>query len=190
MNNFPTARYRCIVADPPWPQRTVGHWSDPRHTARPALPYTVMSLAEIAALPVVDIAEEGAHLWLWTTNSHLRDAFDVLEAWGFTYLTTVTWTKPSGFGAWFANTTQHALMGYRGRCVFPLGRYKPTHFRATPGRHSEKPDAFYALVRSISPGPRIDLFNRRRIEGFEGWGDEAPAEWQPRLLLSAEEAAS
>jgi N6-adenosine-specific RNA methylase IME4 len=133
-----------------------------------------MPVEAIKALPVESIAGDQAHLWLWTTNQFLRAAFDVLDAWGFKYLATVTWVKPSGLGAWFANTTQHCLFGYYGKCHFPLARYKPTHFLATPRRHSAKPEEFYNLVRSISPGPRLDMFNRRVLEGFTGWGDESP----------------
>lgn len=140
-----------------------------------SLPYETMSLQEIKELPTSGIADDACHLWLWTTNAFLRDAFDVMAAWGFNYLTTVTWAKPSGLGAWFASTTQHCLFGYYKRCVFPLARYRPTHFLATPKRHSQKPDEFYDLARSISPEPRIDLFNRRLISGFKGWGDESPA---------------
>ena len=181
MSDLPTGSYACIVADPPWPQRLTGGWRA-RHRRARALPYEAMTVAEIAALPVEPLAQEGTHLWLWTTNSHLRDAFTVMEVWGFTYLTTVTWTKPNGLGAYFIHTTQHVLFGYYRTCRFPLGRYKPTHFTAPARRHSEKPDVFYDLVRSISPGPRIDLFNRRVLTGFDGWGDESPMAQQPSLL--------
>lgn len=174
MTEFPEGRFLTIVADPPWPVKMNGTWKR-RHNRAKELPYETMSLDEIKALPVADITAEAAHLWLWTTNGFLRDAFDVMQAWGFKYLTTVTWIKPSGFGPWFASTTQHVLFGYRDKCIFPAGRYKPTHFRASPRRqHSRKPDEFYDLVRAISPEPRIDLFNRRHISGFVGWGDEAP----------------
>lgn len=170
---FPEGKYACIVADPPWPVRVTGAMKG-RHSAARTLPYETMSIGEIADLPVESLAALGAHLWLWTTNGFLRDAFDVMGTWGFRNLTTVTWVKPSGYGPYFASTTQHVLFGYRGKCTFPLGRYKPTHFDAVPRRHSEKPDEFYSLVRSISPGPRIELFARRAIDGFEAWGDEAP----------------
>lgn len=173
MTALPTGQYACIVADPPWPVKVTGAMAG-RHKGPRALPYETMSVDAIKALPVQSIAAPNAHLWLWTTNRFLRPAFDVMAAWGFTNLTTVTWVKPSGYGPWFASTTQHVLFGYHGECRFPLGRFKPTHFTATPRRHSEKPDVFYELVREVSPGPRIELFARRAIEGFDAWGDEAP----------------
>lgn len=173
---FPTERYNCIVADPPWQQPMLGKWKRPQaKNIKERLVYRTMPLKEIIELPVRDLAQPGAHLWLWTTNAFLRQSFDVMEAWGFSYLSVITWVKPSGVGAWFVSTTQHCLFGYFKSCKFPLARYKPTHFLANVSRqHSAKPEQFYDLVRSISPGPRLDMFNRRLIEGFTGWGDQTP----------------
>lgn len=165
--------YRTIVADPPWAEPTVGRFGDPRHSRPDALPYTTMALAEIEALPVEQLADQACHLWLWTTNRHLEAAFGVMRAWGFTYLTTVTWVKPSGLGAWFASTTQHCLFGYYERCEFPGRRWAPTHLHANPPSHSQKPEAFLDLVEEISPEPRLELFARRQRLGWDTWGDEA-----------------
>lgn len=165
-------QYATIVADPPWPIQTVGKYGRRQNQRPDSLPYLTMTLPEICALQVAPLAAEGCHLWLWTTNGFLRPAFDVMEAWGFTYLNTVTWVKPSGFGAWFANTTQHCLFGYKERCVFPNRRYAPTHFRASPKRHSAKPEQFYGLVEEVSVGPRLEMFARRHRLGYDVWGNE------------------
>jgi N6-adenosine-specific RNA methylase IME4 len=165
-------RYRTIVADPPWTEPMTGQFAS-RHSRPLALTYPSMTVAEIEALPVADLAERACHLWLWTTNRYLEVAFDVMRAWGFTYLTTVTWVKPSGMGAWFASTTQHCLFGYYQRCEFPGRRWAPTHFHAVPPRHSQKPEAFLDLVEEISPAPRLELFARRQRLGWDTWGDEA-----------------
>jgi N6-adenosine-specific RNA methylase IME4 len=171
--NLPDGKYRCIVVDPPWRQPMAwGGKRRPQQAVR--LPYEGMGLQEIKALPIESIADVGSHLWLWTTNAFLRQAFDVVEGWGFKYLTTVTWVKPSGVGSWFVGTTQHCLFGYYKRCEFKRLRYLPTHFEAVPSEHSAKPGEFYTLVRKVSCEPRIDLFNRRIITGFDGWGDESP----------------
>lgn len=169
---LPDKQYRCIVADPPWPHEMTGIWARERNTRPRALPYDSMTLDAIAAMRVGEMATDDCHLWLWTTNRMLPDTFAIMRAWGFRYLTTLTWVKPSGFGSWFVSTTQHVLFGYRERCIFPQARYLPTHFNAPAGEHSRKPDEFYKLVRQISPEPRLDLFNRREINGFEGWGDQ------------------
>jgi N6-adenosine-specific RNA methylase IME4 len=167
--------YLTIVADPPWQERTIGRWKVAKHHLPAALPYQTLPLDAICALPIAPLAAVGAHLWLWTTNSHLDAAFDVLRAWGFTYLTTVTWVKPSGFGAYFASTTQHCLFGYFQKCKFPHARWQPTHFTASVKRHSQKPEQFYDLVERVSPAPRLELFARRMRLGYDVWGDEVPS---------------
>jgi N6-adenosine-specific RNA methylase IME4 len=131
-----------------------------------------MTLDAISALPVGTLAEPGAHLWLWTTNAFLEPAFAVMRAWGFKYLTAITWVKPSGCGAWFASTTQHCLFGYYQRCQFNRRRYAPTHFHANPKRHSQKPEEFYGLVEEVSDPARLELFARRHRLGWESWGNE------------------
>ena len=180
IESWPTDKYRTIVIDPPWPLGFIGKYS--RHGARALMPYRTMTVDAIAELPVGELAQPGAHLWLWTTNRMLPVSFEIMRAWGFTYLNTVTWVKSSGIGAYFINTTQHCLFGYFGRCDFPLERYFKTHFHSDVkrGDHSRKPEKFYWLVKQISPAPRIDLFNRRELEGFDGWGDESP----PRRQIS------
>src|ERR1019366_8250642 len=75
---LPTGPFQVIVADPPW-----------EYASGNSLPYPTMSLDEIRALPVQDLSEQDAILWLWTTNTHLRAAFEIAEAWGFEYKTAL-----------------------------------------------------------------------------------------------------
>ena len=173
--------FRCIVADPPWPMRGTGAWNRKRCNATKnkgnrapiGLPYNAMSMDEIKALPVGDTACPDAHLWLWTTNAFLEAGFDVMRAWGFKYLAPIHWIKPSGAGMWFVHRTQTMLFGYRGKCRFPLARYKPNLFTSgLPKRHSEKPEEAFTLIEAVSPGPRLELFARRAREGWTVWGNE------------------
>ena len=93
-----TERYRTIVADPPWDYER----ADGRLPGRAGSidPYPTMSLGAICALPVSDLAEHSAHLYLWTTAEHLRHSFAVVGAWGFAYRTTIVWCKRRlGMGA-------------------------------------------------------------------------------------------
>jgi N6-adenosine-specific RNA methylase IME4 len=100
--------YSTIVADPPWHyDARVIEWG----RAEP-MPYSTMTLDEIAALPVTDLSRPGAHLYLWTTNRYLDDAFDVARAWGFDPVTTLVWCKEphgQGPGGRFAITTEFIL---------------------------------------------------------------------------------
>lgn len=157
-------RYRTVVIDPPWEF----------HDTRWQPPYQTMPVDRIAALPVGELAGDDAHVYLWIVNSHIAEGVGLLEGWGFRYVTMLTWVKPSiGMGSYFRNTTEHVLFGLRG--TLPLLRADAgTHFAATrPGRHSAKPDEFYRIVESCSPGPWIDLFARRARAGWAVWGAEA-----------------
>lgn len=171
--------YRTILADPPWPQPLMKKRKRYNKMPQGGLPYPTMSLKQIKALPVGDLAEIGCHLWLWTTNAFLRQGFDVMQAWGFTYLAPITWVKPSGIGNWFVHVTQTILFGYKEKCQFNRERYLPTVLYAPPPkRHSEKPPQSYQLIERISDPQRLELFARPWTpmfpirKGWHVWGNE------------------
>jgi N6-adenosine-specific RNA methylase IME4 len=95
-----------------------------------------------------------------------------MEAWGFDYKTKITWCKTQiGAGRYYRNTTEDALFAVKGRLLC-LRADMPTHFVAPRTRHSQKPDAFYDIVESMSPGPYLDVFARRQRFGWDVFGDE------------------
>lgn len=170
--------FRVITADPPW------KYENRATRAAAEDHYPTLSIGELCMLDVdgrtvADCAADGAHLYLWATNAFLRDAFTVMEDWGFEYKTCLTWVKPQlGIGNYFRSMTEHVLFGVRGRLAVMDGN-QPNWFRHDRGRHSRKPECFYELVERVSPGPYLELFGRRDPLGFpprEGWtvwGNEA-----------------
>lgn len=162
---LPEGAFSAIVADPPWQY-------DNRATRGAAEDhYSTMTLEDVKALDVP--AAPDSHLYLWTTNGFLREAFEVVEAWGFAYKTCITWAKPQiGLGNYFRNSTEHVLFAMRGRLATE-DKTRGTWFQAPRGKHSAKPDCFYDLVEKSSPGPYLEMFSRRRRLGWEGWGHEA-----------------
>ena len=119
---------------------------------------------------LAEIAEEDSILWLWTTNAHLRVAFDVVEAWGFEYKALLTWVKNQmGTGEWLRGQTEHCLLAARGQPVFRRGEHS-TLLEACRREHSRKPEEFYKLVEDLCPGSRVELFARRRRDGWESHG--------------------
>lgn len=161
--------YRTIVADPPWRLHSAGATkADARKH------YATMALEDICALPVAAIAESDAHLWLWAINSLLEDAYRVMRAWDFSPLTVVTWCKPGpGVGHYLRNNTEHCILGSRGKPLVPEIKPLSTWFVWPRQPHSQKPDAFYDLVQSVSPGPYVEVFARRHRFFWDVWGDES-----------------
>jgi N6-adenosine-specific RNA methylase IME4/ParB-like chromosome segregation protein Spo0J len=177
--------YRVIVADPPWPYEI--RREDPSHRAN--TPYPQMSIAQICAVKVQDIAHPDCVLFLWTTNYHMRHAFTVLDAWGFEDRTILTWAKDKmGTGDWLRGQTEHCLMAGRGKPALMLTN-QTTLLRGAVREHSQKPIEFYDLVESLCPAPRYaDLFSRyRHNDKWDCHGDEAPPA-APYFLLDTKVA--
>jgi len=173
---LPDGIYRTIVADPPWDYgNKATRGSTRKH-------YQTMSVEAICALGVAERAADDAHLYLWVTNGFIREGFDVLAAWGFTYKTCITWAKTQiGLGNYFRGATEHVLFGTRGG-LRTNDRNVRNWFEAPRGKHSAKPDYFYDLVEKASSGPYLEMFARRaRLGDWHYWGNES--------LESAEVAA-
>jgi N6-adenosine-specific RNA methylase IME4 len=180
-----TPPYRTIVVDPPWPQKgggplRGGHGEGFIGTAGSnPMPYSTMTVPEIAALPIRDLVGDQAHLYLWTTNWFLPDAFQVIASWGFTYSTTLVWAKTpigAGLGGAYGIATEYVLFAHRGRvdAQARIGRNwftwkRPYSYTGKP-QHSGKPPAFLDMVEQVSPAPRVELFARAQRLGWDSWG--------------------
>jgi N6-adenosine-specific RNA methylase IME4 len=159
--------YRTLLADPPWNLQQVG--SRVSH-------YSLMSPERIAALPVTRMATADAHLWLWVTNASIFAGRAVMETWGFSYRSCLTWIKLRyGLGPYLRNQTEHLLLGVRGKA--PVRFYgQGTWLYAPLQEHSHKPEEQYAVIERCSPGPYLELFARRRQPGWDVWGDEVASD--------------
>lgn len=163
--------YRTLLMDPPWAERMVGRFRSTRHSRADRLPYPTLTLEQIAGIDVPALAEEDAHLWLWTTNSTLSAGYDLMRGWGFRVLAPIVWVKPSGLGAWFVHRTQTILFGYRGKLRMRT-RFRPNVLFAPATKHSRKPECSYELIEAVSDAPRLELFARRPRAGWDVWGNE------------------
>jgi N6-adenosine-specific RNA methylase IME4 len=172
--------FDLLVSDPPWPVKKIVRKVRPNQVA--ALDYPTMTLDEIKAMPVTGCAADKAVLFLWTTHAFLRDAFDVMDAYGFRYQRTLTWDKANGmclFG--FHHRTEFCLFGYRGKIeMYPRRKAIPTVFSGKSERHSAKPDEFYRMVEPLGSN-RLDIFARRARPGWTVWGNEVEANASPHL---------
>jgi N6-adenosine-specific RNA methylase IME4 len=166
------AKFATIMIDPPWDWGDEGD-QDQLGRARPD--YATMSKDQLLDLPLPDLADDDCHLYLWITNRSLPKGFELMERWGFRYVTAITWAKPHfGMGNYFRGQTEHILFGVKGSQ--PLKRKDVgTLFNAARGKggHSSKPTEFYDLVESCSPGPYLEMFSRSEREGWKAWGENA-----------------
>jgi N6-adenosine-specific RNA methylase IME4 len=167
------AKFATIVVDPPWDWADEG---DVNQMGRAKPDYATMPLEDLFRLPIPELSDEDCHLYLWVTNRSLPKAFDLMETWGFRYVTTLTWPKPSfGMGNYFRGQTEHVLFGVKGSQMLrrkDASTLLPAWSRGPDG-HSSKPPEFHSFVESCSPGPYLDMFSRKRPDNWIGWGADA-----------------
>lgn len=168
-------KFSTIVADPPWPDQGRGpKWGSGGNSQPVTDYYPCMPFEEINKLPIGDLAEKDAHLYLWTVNRYILHAYDAAQEWGFRPVVLLTRCKPPmgiGLGGTYCQTSEHILFCRRGTLTAKR-RIDRTWFEWPRGRHSEKPQASFDLIESVSPGPYVELFARKERPGWERWGNQ------------------
>ena len=174
-------KFQTILADPPWrfANRTGKMAPEHRRLSR----YATMDLPEIKELPVAEIVEEPAHLYLWVPNALLPEGLDVLRTWGFKYKSNIVWHKirkdggsdGRGVGFYFRNVTELVLFGVRGKNARTLapGRRQVNLISTQKREHSRKPDELYEVIEACSRGPFLEMFARDTRANWVGWGNQA-----------------
>lgn len=167
---FPKGKYKTIVFDPPWPMKKTEMDAKSNGTE---VDYPIMSIEEIKKFPLQNMAHDNCHLYLWTTLRHLPMAFKLAEHWGFKYECLMTCVKNLGItpSSRWMHSTDHVLFCTKGRLPL-LKSGQRLDFAAETSVHGLRPDVFYDLVQDVSPGPKIDVFARKRREGWDVFGNE------------------
>lgn len=165
---FDGLRFAAIYADPPWA------YSNQSTRAATDNHYGTMSIDDLCQMPVKDLSADECHLHLWTTNAFLREAFDVIDAWGFEYKSTAIWCKPQiGIGNYVRVSHEFVLIAVKGDCKSFKQKNIRSWFEADRTKHSSKPDYWRKVVEDNSPnGLRLELFGRERVPGWHIFGNQ------------------
>jgi len=144
------------------------------------MPYKTMTVDEIKALPIEDLADENCELYLWTTQKYLPESFEVIRAWGFKYCQTLIWCKkPRGLGQGgvYCPTNEFLLLGRKGKMP-KVKRVDSTWFltKRPHNSHSTKPEFFQDMIEKVTEEPRLELFARRKRDGWDVWGNEVESD--------------
>lgn len=182
--------FSVIYADPPWSYYNDTTLQTPKLVKQGGMkypPYPVMASEEIKRLPVKEIAADDSVLFIWTTDYHLERAIAVINAWGFQYKTIgFAWQKtnkkgdPVSFmGAYTMKTgIELCLLATRGKNAHKMVKKFGVRGRIESPRqhHSKKPDEIRSrIVEMFGDVPRVELFARERVQGWEAWGNEIEA---------------
>jgi N6-adenosine-specific RNA methylase IME4 len=159
-------KYKTVLADPPWA------YSNQATRAATDNHYNTLSIEEICQLPVARLADESAHLHLWTTNAFLFESKQVMESWGFEYKSVFLWIKPSmGIGNYWRVSHEFMLLGTKGSLPFN-DHSEMSWYSEKRSRHSRKPYGIVHKIEKVSPGPYLELFGRETRKGWTVWGNE------------------
>jgi N6-adenosine-specific RNA methylase IME4 len=174
--------YGAILADPPWHFRT---WSERNQTRSAARHYQLMSLDEIANMPVADLAADNCALFLWAINPLLPEALKVMEQWGFKFKTVAfVWAKSTptskpwapnwhmGLGYYTRANAELCLLGTKGR-PHPKSWGVRQLIVAPRREHSRKPEAIYNDIPRLVKGPHLELFGREKRKNWDVWGNQS-----------------
>lgn len=166
-----TGKYRIIYADPPWK-----YGNDmPNYFTEQADHYPLMTVLEVAEMPIVDIAEDDAVLFLWVTSPILEESFQVINAWGFEYKSSFVWDKVKhNMGHYNSVRHEFLFVCTRGSCQPDVQKlFDSVQIIERSDTHSEKPEEFRQIIDTIYPhGERIELFARKQVDGWKRHGNE------------------
>lgn len=166
----PTGKYRVLYADPPWKygdQLTESYGATRFH-------YPSMSIADLCALPIRDLAEDNAVLFLWVTSPILPECFDLISAWGFKYKASFVWDKiKHNMGHYNSVRHEFLLICTKGSCLPDTPQLFDSVQTIERTEHSRKPDEFRKIIETLyTRGEKIELFARETSDGWESWGNE------------------
>lgn len=169
-------KYQVIYADPPWGVKAGPPWASSGKSRD--LVYPTMTIEQIKALPVRELAGKDSWLFLWTINKYISESYEIARLWGFKPSCLLTWCKKPhglGLGGTFVQTSEHLLFCRRGG-LKARKRVDTSWFQYPRRKHSEKPHEIRKIIEDISPdgATKLEMFARQKPDGWDIWGNELP----------------
>jgi len=167
---LPDDKFQIIYADPPWKYGN----SMPHYFTEQANHYPLMTIQELCEMPIKDIADKNAVLFMWVTSPILEECFQVINAWGFKYKTSFVWDKVKhNMGHYSSVRHELLLLCIRGSYQKESQNLRDSVYTEDRTEHSKKPDYFYGLIEEMYPsGKKIELFSRTKREGWNSYGNQ------------------
>ena len=168
-------KYQIIYADPPW------SYNDKQNTKMlggAIKHYQTMSIKQLCNLPIKELTEKDAVLFIWVTSPLLEAVFEIIKAWGFKYKSSFVWDKISHNMGHY-NSVRHELLliATKGKCTPQVRKLFDSVVSEARTEHSKKPQVFRDIINTIYPnGKRIELFARQKTEGWDVWGNEVESD--------------
>ena len=162
-----TEKFGTVYADPPW------RYGNQSTRAATDNHYPTMTVDELCEMPVSEHVADDAHIHLWTTNAFLFDSRRVLESWGFEYRSCFVWCKPQmGIGNYWRVSHEFLILGIRGNAKRFNQRNQKSWQVFERRKHSEKPDELRKIIKDVSPGPYLEMFGRKPVDGWTVLGNQ------------------
>ena len=168
---LPAGRFNVVYADPPWQFDNSGMEESAKSH------YPTLSTDELCVMPVHDFCVPETVLFMWATNAMLKDALEVVYAWGFSYKTNIAWVKNKGPSiGWFVKSRHELLLVATCEANTHPNEKPQSWFEASVSKHSRKPALVYELIESMYDGPYLELFarNPEQRNDWSFWGNEVP----------------
>jgi N6-adenosine-specific RNA methylase IME4 len=178
--DLPKRHFGCVYADPPWQYGNQGtRAATDNH-------YGTMTISDLCEMRVSELVADDAHLHLWTTNAFIREAFSLIEAWGFEYRSMFVWVKPQmGIGNYWRVSHEVMLLGIRGNAKRFNDRSLKSWTEANRTKHSAKPDSVRKMIERASHGPYLEMFGRKMVEGWTVFGNQIASDSQQQMKFGS-----
>lgn len=173
-------KYQIIYADPPWKYNNRAN-NNTKFKGGAGNHYNLMTMEEIENLPINNLADENCALFLWTTFPMLDEQIKLFKKWKFDYKTLgFSWIKLNpknlkpffGVGYYTKSNCEVCLLGIKGK-MKPISNKISSVILSPKREHSRKPDEIREkIVQLFGDVPRIELFARQKVKGWDSWGNE------------------